>query len=176
MVDLLFFELMLNLSRVKQMFIQPIQPTRIEIVYSKLSGTPSCLSQSLCTLNEVAAHLPGWHAHTKEAGFGFCQQHLEFPSSLLSKYYPGPMQLNVSFQNGTGVSSCWLSIPLFKGKFFSLSSLSGLLLIDFDTHHLRAYYCFLFGTQGKHLSRWLSSLKPWAIIRLHTEVIAHMGW
>ena len=52
-----------------------------------------------------AAHLLGWYAPATEPGFGFCQQHQEFPSGLPSKYYPGPMLLNFSVLMGTGVSN-----------------------------------------------------------------------
>ena len=47
------------------------------------------LSQSLYTLKEILAHLLGLQALTAEPGFGFCQQHLEFPSGLPSKHYLG---------------------------------------------------------------------------------------
>ena len=57
----------------------------------QLSKTQSRLSQSLYTLKEYATHLLGLHAPATEPGFGFCQQHLEFPIGLPSKYYPGPM-------------------------------------------------------------------------------------
>ena len=49
------------------------------------------ISLSLYALKEFAAHLIGLHAPEKEPGFVFCQQNLEFPSSLPSKYYPGPI-------------------------------------------------------------------------------------
>ena len=41
------------------------------------------------------AHLPSLQAPTMETGFGFCQQYQEFPSGHPSKYYPGPMMLNI---------------------------------------------------------------------------------
>ena len=69
---------------------------RFAAVTSKLSRTQSRLSQSLYALKEFAAHLLGLHAPVTEPGFGFCQQRLEFPSVLPSKYYPGPMLLNFS--------------------------------------------------------------------------------
>ena len=63
------------------------------------------ISLSLYALKEFAAHLIGLHAPATEPGFGFCQQHqLEFPNSLPSKYYPGPMLLSFSVQMETGVS------------------------------------------------------------------------
>ena len=62
-------------------------------VTSKLSRSQSRLSQN------PSAWLP------KKTGFGFCQQHLELPSGLPSKYYLGPMLLNFSVEMGTGVSN-----------------------------------------------------------------------
>ena len=58
----------------------------------------SKLSQSLYALKEFAAHLLGLHAPATEPSFGFCQQHLEFPSGLPSKHFPGPMLLNLSVE------------------------------------------------------------------------------
>ena len=69
-------------------------------VVSKLS-----LTQSLDALKEFEAHLLGLHAPATELAFGFCQQHLEFPSSHPSKYHPGPMLLNFSVQIGTVASN-----------------------------------------------------------------------
>ena len=63
-------------------------------VASKLSGTQSRLSQSLCTLKEFGAHLFGSHGTAMEPGLGFCQHYLEFPSSLPSKCTPGPILRN----------------------------------------------------------------------------------
>ena len=45
----------------------------------------------------------------RSPALGFFQQHLEFPSRLPSKYYPGPMHHNFSLQIGTGVSNMLLS-------------------------------------------------------------------
>ena len=70
-------------------------------VANKLSGTKS----RLYTLKEFAAHLLGLHAPATEPSFGFCQQYLELPSSLPSKYYPSPMLLNFSVGMGTGYSN-----------------------------------------------------------------------
>ena len=78
---------------------------RFAAVVSKLSETQSKLSQSLYALKEFVAHLLDLHAPATEPDFVFCQQHLEFPSSLPSNYYPGPMLLNFSVQIGTAVSN-----------------------------------------------------------------------
>ena len=51
-------------------------------VTSKLYGAQSQLSLSLYALKEFAAHLLGIHAPAMEPGFGFCQKHLEFPSTI----------------------------------------------------------------------------------------------
>ena len=56
-------------------------------------------------LKDFAAHLLGLHAPATEPGFGFCQQHLEFPSHLqvLSKLNVAKLQCvigNWCFQNG----------------------------------------------------------------------------
>ena len=60
----------------------------------------------VCTpWKSLPPNLLGLHAPTTELGFGFCQQHQEFPSGHPSKYYPGPMLLNFSVQMGTGVSN-----------------------------------------------------------------------
>ena len=72
---------------------------------SKLSRTQSRLSQTLSALEKFAAHLLGSHTLPTEPSFGFCQQHLKFPSGLPSKYYPGPMLLNFSVQMGTSISN-----------------------------------------------------------------------
>ena len=91
---------------------------RFAAIASKMSGTQSRLSQSLYDLKEFVAHLLGLHAPATEPGFGFCQQHLEFPSSLPSKYYPGPMLLNFSIQMGTGVSNmAWSAEELYSINF-----------------------------------------------------------
>ena len=74
-------------------------------VTSNLSGSQSRLYQSPYAWKEFAAHLLGLNAPVKEPGFGFCQQHLEFPSSLPSKYYTGPMLLDLRVQMGTGASN-----------------------------------------------------------------------
>ena len=42
-----------------------------------------------------------------EPGFGFCQQCQEFPSSLASKYHPGPMLLNLRVQMVELVFPTW---------------------------------------------------------------------
>ena len=68
---------------------------RFAAVTSKQSGTQSIRSQGLYALREFAAHLLGLHALATEPGFGFCQQPLEFPSGLPSKYHPGPMLTNL---------------------------------------------------------------------------------
>ena len=54
-------------------------------------STQSTLPQSLYALKEFASHLLGPNAPATEPGFGFCQQHLKFPSSLTIKYYSDPM-------------------------------------------------------------------------------------
>ena len=74
-------------------------------VASNLSWTQSRLSKSLYALKEFDPHLLGLRTPATELGLGFCEQHLEFTSSLQSKYYPGPMLLNFSVQMGTGVSN-----------------------------------------------------------------------
>ena len=82
-------------------------------VTSKLSGPQSRLSQNLYALKEFAAYLLGLHAPATEPSFGFCQQYQEFPSSLPSKNYPGPMLLNFSVPTAMGVSNmAWSDGPL----------------------------------------------------------------
>ena len=63
---------------------------------------------------EFATHLPGTHAPAEEPGFGFCQQHPEFPSSLPFKYYAGSMLLNFALQMRTGVSNMAWSADVFS--------------------------------------------------------------
>ena len=70
-------------------------------------------SQSLYALKELAAHLLGFCGPATESGFGFCQQHLEFPSGLQSKNYSGQMQLNFGVRIGTGYSKVARSADLF---------------------------------------------------------------
>ena len=59
-------------------------------VTSKLSEIKSRLPQNLYTLKELAVHQLLYVPATERC-FGLCQQHLEFPSSLPSKCYPGLM-------------------------------------------------------------------------------------
>ena len=66
----------------------------------------------LYALKEFAAHLLGLHAPAAEPGFGFCQQHLEFPSCLPSMYYPDLMLLNFRVRMGTGISNMARSTDL----------------------------------------------------------------
>ena len=80
-----------------------------EVVTWKLSGSQSRLSQSLYALQEFAAHLLGLHAPAKESRFGLCQLHLEFPRGLPSKYYLGPMLLNLIY-NQSLLLSCLLVV------------------------------------------------------------------
>ena len=62
----------------------------------------------ICLAYKLPRQSPAW----------FCQQHLEFPSSLPSKYYPGPMLLNFSIQMGTGVSNmAWSAEELYSINF-----------------------------------------------------------
>ena len=60
-------------------------------VTSKQSEIKSRLPQNLCTLKELAVHQLVSYVPATERCFGLCQQHLEFPSSLPSKCYPGLM-------------------------------------------------------------------------------------
>ena len=57
------------------------------------------------TMKEFAANRLGLHSPKMEPSFGFCQQHLEFPSGLPSKSFPEPMMLYFSVQTRTGVSN-----------------------------------------------------------------------
>ena len=97
-------------------------------VTCELSGTKSRLFLCLYALKEFAAHLLTLNAPATEPGFGFCQQHLEFPCGLPSKYYPGQMLLNLSVRMGTVVSNmAWSAdpfIPLSPSLLPSLSPLS----------------------------------------------------
>ena len=47
-------------------------------------------------LEIFSGHRLGLHDPAMESGFDFCQQHLELPICLLSKYYTGPMLLSFS--------------------------------------------------------------------------------
>ena len=69
-----------------------------------------------------ATHLHGLHAPAIKPGFHFCQQHQEFPSSHPSKYYPGPILLNSSVQNGNW---CFQHSNIFVYECYSLICCKG---------------------------------------------------
>ena len=84
-------------------FFFKVATTLVDLLFIEL------VSHLLHVKQMYSVHLLGLHAPTMEHSFGFCQQHLKFPSGLTSKYYPGPMLLNLSVSVRFFV--CWDANP-----------------------------------------------------------------
>ena len=70
---------------------------------------PTIFDRNWCDMKKLFYYkgLLGLHPPAMEPSFSFCQLHLEFPSSLSSKKYPGPILLNWCYPEWHGLLTAW---------------------------------------------------------------------
>ena len=118
----------------------------------------------------------------------FCQLHLEFPSVLPSKHYPGPIYLNFSIRIGTGVSSmAWSAFSssfdncfatfCFSGEHWGVGHNHWFLFVVVTSFILTLLWCFFYLLQIKESISvnlpfsWLKLVRLFSFSGLRNEAV-----